>query len=194
VGRCLWPGWCSGEHGGLRSLNRQFESGPGYHLVVAQPDRALPSEGRRRPFESDRRDGTVAGRRRHSSSGVVQSRTSGCYPGDRGSSPCLGAVPHGDRGSDGESARSWSWRSAVRVRSVTRRGHPVLNAAGRDGDLAGLILRSSWFDSGCCDDWAATATPVMLDGRAPASYPGSREFDSLRRLPGSGPLAGDLFD
>ena len=122
VGRCLWPGWCSGEHGGLRNLNRQFESGPGYHLVVAQPERALPSEGRRRPFESDRRDGVVgalatastrwwSGQRARRSTGsagssparvtqaapavsrseVVQGRTSGCYPGNWGSIPYLGA-------------------------------------------------------------------------------------------------------
>jgi hypothetical protein len=49
------PGWCSGQHGGVRSPNRQFESGPGCDLAVAQWSRALPSEGRCRSFESNRR-------------------------------------------------------------------------------------------------------------------------------------------
>ena len=40
----------------MRSPNGQFDSGSGYHLAVAQRDRALPSDARGRPFKSDRRD------------------------------------------------------------------------------------------------------------------------------------------
>ena len=30
------PGWCTGQHGGVRSPSSQFDSGPGCHLAVAQ--------------------------------------------------------------------------------------------------------------------------------------------------------------
>jgi hypothetical protein len=70
----VMPGWCSEQHRGVRSPNRQFESDLGCHLAVDQRNRALPSEGRSRPLESDRRDprvgrGCWSGRRPVSKSG-----------------------------------------------------------------------------------------------------------------------------
>ena len=56
------PLWCSEQHRGVRSPSRQFESGLGCHLALAQRNRALPSEGNGRPFESERREQIGFGR------------------------------------------------------------------------------------------------------------------------------------
>ena len=113
----------------MRSPNGQFDSGSGYHLVVAQRDRALPSEGRGRPFESDRRDSDVATeahcpgaastfRDRPRQDTWPLPRRSGCESLSRSHSS------HGGRSSAGTSAGSWPRRSAVRVRPVTREDRP----------------------------------------------------------------------
>jgi hypothetical protein len=74
--------------------------------------------------------------------GPTRRRRRGCppsfsFPGhsrpDASLVPPSHEVTHGDRGSDGKSARLWSWRSAVRVRSVTPRGRtrPQRSRQGR---------------------------------------------------------------
>ena len=49
------PGGETDDHRRLRISSSGFESWPGCHLVVAQSERALPSEGRGHWFESSRR-------------------------------------------------------------------------------------------------------------------------------------------
>jgi hypothetical protein len=68
---------------------------------------------------------------------------------------------HGDCGPDGVDARSWPWRSAVRIRSVTL-GTSVLSQQEGTATLTVSYAVRSWFDSRCCDHAGAARVAERL--------------------------------
>ncbi len=72
------PGWCTGQHRGVRSPNSQFESGPGYRLATrrssADPEHCPPKAGVVRSNRTGETAGPSDPRRVHSMSGAQHVR------------------------------------------------------------------------------------------------------------------------